>query len=113
MRGFQRDFDFGAKDKQTVLYTPQVQKQQAIDLLEATRAELIAEAKVIAADLCSVRGRVTSVAVLEVMRRGRYAEQLSQVDARFMGAVFRHGWRRVGYEPLGSHCRPVSVWEKV
>jgi phage FluMu protein Com len=90
-----------------------VLKETAINLLEATRAELIAEAKVIAADLCSVRGRVTSTAVLEVMRRGRYADMLSDVDARFMGAVFRSGWKRVGYEPLGSHCRPVSVWERV
>jgi hypothetical protein len=54
-------------------------------------------------------GRVTSTEVLEVMRE-HHPELLEDVDPRFMGCVFRRGWRRIGYEDSGSHRRPVSIW---
>ena len=47
------------------------------------------------------QGRVTSTEVLEAMREN-YPELLEDVDPRFMGCVFRRGWRRIGYEGNGK-----------
>lgn len=88
-------------------------KDCALDLLEATRAHLVRVARNLATLMAASAPdeTITSVEVLAEMRKCGYSEQLDLVDPRFMGAVFRRGWQRVGYEPSGSHCRPVSRWK--
>lgn len=89
-----------------------VQRDHALDLLAAARADLIAEARDIAENIFMERGRVTSVEVLTAMGMGLGSERMTLVDRRFIGTVFRKGWKRIGYEPSGSHKRPVSIWAK-
>ena len=84
-------------------------RDEVLDALEATRASLIAIAKATAWNIAKIKGEVTSSDVLRVMRASN-VDGLSDVDARFMGAVFRRGWKRKGYRAQGSHGRPVSVW---
>lgn len=87
-------------------------KQYALDLHELTKPDLIHEAKQAAMRVAQQRGTVTSTQVLDDMRANGLAKQLQGVDLRFMGAVFRSGWVRVGYTNTGSHKRPVSVWRR-
>lgn len=88
-------------------------RDRILDLLEATRGNLIDAAKKVAERIHAKRGRVTSTDVLKVLRsHPKWAAVVASVDPRFMGPVFRKGWVRIGYEPSGSHQRPVSVWRK-
>lgn len=84
-------------------------RDDVLDALEVTRASLIAIAKATAWNIAKLKGDVTSSDVLSVMRAFNVMG-LNDVDARFMGAVFRRGWKRKGYRSQGSHGRPVSVW---
>lgn len=84
-------------------------RDEVLDALKVTRASLIAIAKATAWNIAKMTGNVTSSDVLRVMRASNI-DGLSDVDARFMGAVFRYGWKRKGYRSQGSHGRPVSVW---
>jgi len=85
-------------------------RDDALDALEAARAALVAEAHKIAVQLARQRGRVTSVEVWHSLLAYGYEEQMKGYDARWLGCVFRRGWRRIGIEPTGSHKRMVSVW---
>jgi hypothetical protein len=87
-------------------------RDAALADLERTRAALIAVARVIARDIATARGRVTSVDVFRRLRADGLGAQLDAVDPRWMGAVFRgrDGWRQAGLEKAGSHRRPVAVW---
>lgn len=89
-------------------------RDQALNLIEHHRSDIVGMARAIAADIDSVRKRVTSPEVLAELRRLGYSQALDQYDRRFMGAVFRagSGWKRIGWEPTGSHCRPVAIWTK-
>lgn len=90
-----------------------LQRDHALDLLAAARADLIAEARVVADLIHREHGRVTAVEVLRFM--GQLDEtglRTRLIDRRFVGVVFRKGWKRIGYEPTGSHKRPVSIWTK-
>lgn len=88
--------------------TEEQKKNEALDLLEATRPIVISAAKTIAYEIAIKNGRVTSTEVLEKLRSNGHNPDI--FDKRFMGAVFRKGWIRIGYEESGSHKRPVSVW---
>lgn len=85
-------------------------RDAALDLLQEYRAGLIARAKEIAFSLASRNGKVTSPEVVAVLREEKF-KGINQVDMRFMGCVFRSGWKRIGFTPRGSHCQPISVWE--
>ncbi len=92
--------------------TEMTMRDEALDLLERTRRGLIDWAKAIAIELFITQGRVTSVMVIEKMRERGI--DVDRFDKRWMGCVFRRatGWERVGYEPTGSHCRPVAIWTR-
>lgn len=89
-------------------------RDAALDLLEEKRRVLIAMAKAAAMEIWSKHGRVTGPEVFALLVEWGNAETLAAVDPRFMGAVFRigAGWKRAGYEPQGSHGRPVSIWTR-
>ena len=89
-------------------------RDEALDLLEERRAELIAVAKKTALDIALRTGTVTSTEVFERLRNEGWGAHLDAVDPRFMGAVFRKGggWERVGYVQIGSHGRPVAQWRR-
>jgi hypothetical protein len=83
-------------------------KERALELLSAHREQRIIAARAIAKEIHDRQGAVTSPQVIAELRRRGF--EPDEEDKRFMGAVFRAGWKRIGYEPSGSHCRPVSVW---
>lgn len=84
------------------------EKEKVLNQLAESRRELISRAKEIALEICEREGTVSSPQVLAVLRE----ENPFDVDPRFMGAVFRKGWLRVGWTTAGSHGRPVSVWKR-
>lgn len=87
-------------------------RDQVLDVLEEWRKCLVLEAKSRAVRLAKRNGSVTSVEVLDQLRADpEWSTAVDAVDPRFMGAVFRKGWRRLGWEPAGSHARPVARWE--
>lgn len=88
-------------------------RDAALDALAQHRASAVALARGVALGLAEKHGRVTSVEVLRELRTLGHGAILDQIDARFVGVVFREGWERIGYEPTGSHKRPVSVWRRV
>lgn len=100
---------YGAKPKPE---SEEVKRDAALDTLELSRAELIADAKVHAVRIATETGTVTSTQVLASMRASGHGDDLDRYDRRWMGAVFRRGtgWKRVGWSSTGSHCRPVAVW---
>jgi hypothetical protein len=78
------------------------------------RAGLVEVARGIARRMATENGSVTSTQVLDALRADPdWSLRVAEVDARFMGLVFRseREWKRVGWSPDGSHSRPVSVWE--
>ena len=87
-------------------------RDEALDALEVSRADLISRAMQIAREIATESGTVTSSQVLAVLRR-EYPQAMAGIDCRFVGAVFRRGrgWLRLGWSPEGSHSRPVSVWK--
>lgn len=89
-------------------------RDQVLDILAETRADLIAAARAIARRIALDKGRVSSPEVLRAMRAEGYGPQLSRVKAQFMGVVFRKaaGWHLLRYAQDGaSHGRPVAIWE--
>lgn len=79
----------------------------ALGRVEAAHAADVRVATELAIGLARERGSVTSVEVwAELARRGHTLDG----DPRWMGAVFRRGWRRVGWDITGSHGRPVARW---
>ena len=94
----------------------EVQKRDRVmDQLTETRTKLVAAARETARSMALCGEQVTSPAVVEQMREDGYGPELDRVDLRFMGPVFRRGWRRVGYllgrASPGSHARAVAIWE--
>jgi hypothetical protein len=87
-------------------------RDRALDLLEKHRGDLVAVARSVANRIAIRNGTVTSPEVLAEMRAIGLGDALDTVDRRFMGCVFRTGWKRVGYSPEGSHKRPVAVWQR-
>lgn len=88
-----------------------IERDNALDRLEVSRSYLINLARDFAEKLELAKGRVTSSEVLFLLR-SQVPEMVQNVDPRFMGAVFRKGWERIGFEATGSHCRPVSIWRR-
>lgn len=83
----------------------------ALRRLADSRGDLIEAAFLVALSIAQAKGSVTSPEVLDVMKKSKHGTTVQNVDRRFMGPVFRRkGWRRTGWSPEGSHCRPVSVW---
>lgn len=89
-------------------------RDMALNLFETFRGDLLAAARAVADELAEKNGRVTAPDVLAVLRDRGLGDALDEVDRRFMGAVFRAGtgWKRIGWEPGGSHGRPVSIWAR-
>jgi hypothetical protein len=104
--------------RQADLFDPEAKaRDRALDAIERTRGTLVSQAQQIAEEIFRAKGRVSSSDVWAVIEQRAktslvLAAQLVQADPRWIGAVFRHGWRRVGYEATGSHKRPVAVWER-
>ncbi len=94
----------------------EVQKRdKVLDQLAETRTKLMSAARATARCMAEAGQEVTSPAVVEQMRVQGYGPELDRVDLRFMGPVFRRGWKRVGYllgrNSPGSHARAVVIWE--
>lgn len=87
-------------------------RDASLDALEKWRADAIALARVTATRIDHDLGRVTSTEVEFAMREQGHGPMLDSIDPRWMGAVFRRGWRRIGQEPTGSHKRMVAIWTK-
>jgi hypothetical protein len=86
-------------------------RDEALALLLTYRGPLIEAAREIATYIAWRTGRVTSPEVLSVLMRSQWRQVVQGVDRRFMGPVFRDKrWRRIGWEPTGSHGRPVAIW---
>jgi hypothetical protein len=87
-------------------------RDEALDALEAARDALIIEARKVAHQLVRQRGRITSIEVFQALRAYGYDTQIDKYDPRWMGCVFRTDeWERIGFEPTGSHKRPVAIWK--
>lgn len=87
-------------------------RDQALDAIEQFRAKAVALARTAADVVHAEKGRVSSTDVLNLMRQQGHGPLIDSIDARFMGAVFRNGWTRVGWERTGSHKRPVPMWSR-
>jgi len=87
------------------------ERDRIIGELTQKRSHLVTVAKQVADQLAAV-GTVTSIQVRDRMREMGYGPAMDAVDPRWIGALFRVGWYRVGYVPEGSHCRPVAVWSR-
>lgn len=83
-------------------------RDEALDKLEKARTDLLVYGRRVADALVRAQGTVTSIDVLAQLRREGY--DVDAFDKRWIGAVFRRGWVRVGYEATGSHGRPVARW---
>lgn len=91
--------------------TEKEKRDRALDLLAAHRFNLIEQAKKVAIAIEGKQGYVTSTMVLTHLREDpEWGQVVKRVDPRFMGAVFRKGWRRAGWTSSGSHKRPVPKW---
>lgn len=91
--------------------------QLARDARAALRAEaralLVRDGVEVAREILAERGRVTSVEVrARMIARGLiHREAPYGLDPRWIGAVFSGlGLVRIGWEPTGSHGRPVAIW---
>lgn len=89
-------------------------RDEALDMLEEKRALLVAEARRVRDEILDSHGTANSVAVFARMRRNGWGDAIDAFDKRWMGAVFRasEGLRRVRWVAIGSHRRPVAVWER-
>jgi hypothetical protein len=107
----QRKIDFDAVNRHARAIGI-IERDQALDLLAATRQYLIDVARSMAKSISRRRGRVTSTEVRELMAADDDLRALmADVDQRFIGAVFRRGrWCHLGTEQTGSHARAVSIW---
>ena len=86
-------------------------RDQVLDVLEEWRKCLVLEGRSRAVAIARRKGSVTSTEVLAELRADpEWADAVDAVDPRFMGAVFRKGWARAGWDTSGSHARPVSRW---
>jgi hypothetical protein len=85
-------------------------RDSALDLIEAHRADLVGLSRFVAVELCQRNGSVTGPDVFAELHERGLSELLKHKDPRFMGAVFRKGWIRIGQTNSGSHRRPVSIW---
>lgn len=92
--------------------TEAAKRDAVLDRYEDTRETLLEAGRRTALALCGEHDGITSVMVLARLRADGWGAQLDAVDSRWAGGVFRtgQGWKRVGYRPDGSHCRPVAVW---
>ncbi len=84
-------------------------RDEVLDALAVKRAYLICVAKAAAISIHARRGEVTSSDVMTSMRAVN-VPGINDVDPRWIGCVFRRGWKRKGYRAQGSHGRPVSIW---
>ncbi len=85
-------------------------RDSALDLLERTRADLIALARATAREMGQRGDALTSVGLIKELRARGHGHMLDSVDNRALGCVFRGGWEKIGYESVGSHARPCAVW---
>ena len=93
----------------------EIQKRDKVmDQLTQTRTKLVAAARDIARGMAQDGQRVTSPDVVEQMRAQGYGPEIDRVDLRFMGPVFRRGWREVGSligrASPASRSRRVVIW---
>lgn len=88
-------------------------RDEALRLLAERRAFLIAVATEHANAIAYARGSVTITEVRAALRGDpRVTVYDRKLDPRWVGVVFRRGWVRIGWEPTGSHGRPVPRWTK-
>ncbi len=84
----------------------------ALDAIELFRGAAVRLAREAADEVYRAKGQVSSTDVFAKMREHGHGPLLASVDRRFMGAVFRKGWRQVGTERTGSHKRSVPIWSR-
>jgi hypothetical protein len=84
-----------------------LEREKVLDKLDRSYERVVRDAKIVAREIAKAKGRVTSVEVLAELRQRGYSDLR---DTRWLGCIFRRGWRRIGWEPTGSHCRPVAIW---
>lgn len=91
--------------------TEVTKRDDALDMLAAHRARLVAIAKATALWLAERDGQITAPEALQQMR-AQGVPGVDAVDPRFIGCIFRKGtgWQRMGWSPTGSHGRPVAIW---
>ena len=89
--------------------TEELALEEVLNQHEIRHYKLVELARITARRIAELRGTVTGPQVLKMLKNSK-AEGIDDVDPRFLGAVFRNGWIRVGFSPEGSHRRPVSVW---
>ncbi len=84
------------------------QRDQALNLLERTRGEWVERARIVAENICRVKGWVTVDDLREVW------PVPPDWDARVVGTVFRDKrFIKAGYQPTlraSSHSRPIAVF---
>lgn len=83
----------------------------ALHSVKETGAEFLARAKAVAIHLANKNGTVTCDEVRAVT-----GDPPPDTDPRIMGAIFRKGWRKVGYENSlrgVNNGRPVARFERV
>lgn len=112
----QTDFFAEFTGRVVVPLVTEIQKRDKVmDQLTETRTKLVAAARDIARGMAQDGQRVTSPDVVEQMRAQGYGPEIDRVDLRFMGPVFRRGWREVGSligrASPASHSRRVVIWE--
>lgn len=102
----------------TVVDAQATARDAALDRLAVTRAARITTATSIALAIWKEKGEVSSTDVWAEIRRQAMEDQgmtwllVDDADPRWIGAVFRRGWRRLRWEATGSHKRPVAVWTR-
>jgi hypothetical protein len=104
----------GTRSPRELHYREQQQKRErefAEQRLLAARGDMIKLARTVAREIAERDGQVTSPQVVRELRARGHGPTLDKIDRRFMGPVFRKGWKRVGYANEGSHGAAVSVWE--
>lgn len=87
------------------------QRDAVLDAIEVAHEQPIAIAKRHRDRIHRERGRVTSVEVRASMEAAGEWPHRDEADPRFMGALFRKGWVRIGFEPTASHGRPAAIWK--
>jgi len=86
------------------------ERQNALTLLEATRADFLARARSVADQLSLTKKRLTIDDIRDI------CPPPDNIDPRVMGAVFNTGdWTSVGYKRSRRktcHQRPIAVFER-
>lgn len=93
-------------------------EEEAIALLEATRARLAEDGYQVAVDIARDKGTVQAQDVLQEMaKRGLFQPGDEELDQRwvavvFKGKTYKHTWEKVGIKKVGNQQRNVHAAER-